>query len=79
MDLTIEEDHPGFEWERYAIAWVLIPKRLRGVAVERAKANIIHRYAPLMCEQQPGNLHSYTATQHFKHPPTVGSLVQLYR
>jgi hypothetical protein len=54
----------------------MVPKKLRGVAVERQKANIIHRYAHLMIDQRPGDHHAYTATQQFKHPPSVGSLIQ---
>jgi hypothetical protein len=78
MDVTIEQDYPGFDWNRYAIAWVVVPRRLRGTAVERQKANIVHRYAHVIREQRPGDHHTYTATQHFKHPPSVGSLLQRY-
>jgi hypothetical protein len=78
MDLTIDQDHPGFDWGRYAIAWVIVPRTLRGAAVERHKANVVQRYAHLMCEQRPGDLQTYTATQHFKHPPSVGSIMQRY-
>ena len=24
MDLTVVEDYPGFDWSRYAIAWVVV-------------------------------------------------------
>jgi hypothetical protein len=35
MDLTIIEEHRGFKWERYAIAWVVLRDGLRGLSVER--------------------------------------------
>jgi hypothetical protein len=73
MDLTITEDYPGFDWARYAIAWVQVARHLRGVKVEREKANILQRHAHLMIEQQPGDHYTYNARQRFRHPPSLAS------
>lgn len=51
MDLTIVEEHRGFTWDRYAIAWVILREGLRGLQVEREKSEIVHRYAHLIREQ----------------------------
>lgn len=71
MDLTIIEDHPGFDWNRYAIAWVMTPGGLRGAQVETAKLNIVHRHAHQMVEQGRGDHHSYTHTQRYKSRPSL--------
>jgi hypothetical protein len=76
MDLTIVDEHQGFRWERYAIAWVMLPRGLKGVRVEQAKSEIVHRYAHLIREQNPGEHHTYTATQHFRQPPSLTSLLK---
>lgn len=76
MDLTIMEDHRGFSWERYALAWIIVNDALRGAQVEREKVNVVHRHAHVMCEQTRGDHHSYTAKQHFKHPPSLTSLLR---
>ena len=69
MDITIIEEHERFNWERYAIAWIRVRDSLRGVQVEQEKTNIVHRYAHVICEQSPGDHHTYTFRQHFKQPP----------
>jgi hypothetical protein len=79
MDLTIIEEHQGFSWERYAIAWVILREGLRGLQVEREKSEIVHRYAHLIREQQPGDHHTYTPTQHFRHRPSLTSLLRRSR
>ena len=71
MDGTIVEEHPGFEWERYAIAWVKVDKHLAGIAVEHAKVDTVQRHAHQMVEQRPGDHHTYTRDKHFKHPPSL--------
>ena len=68
MDLTIVQDFPGFDWSRYAIAWVRPREDLRGAEVERAKADIMHRHAHTIRDQSPADHYTYTAKQHFKHP-----------
>jgi hypothetical protein len=73
MDLTITEDYPGFDWARYALAWVQVERHLRGVRVEREKANILQRHAHLMVEQGSGDHHTYNARQRFRHPPSLAS------
>jgi hypothetical protein len=73
MDGTIVDEYPGFEWERYAIAWVVIDGHLRGAAVEHAKAETIQRHAHQMIEQRRGDHYSYTPTSRYKHPPSLMS------
>jgi predicted nuclease of predicted toxin-antitoxin system len=79
MDLTIMEEHQGFKWERYAIAWVVLREGLRGVRVEREKSEIVHRHAHLIHQQAPGDHHTYTSTQHFRQPPSLTSLLKRSR
>jgi hypothetical protein len=79
MDLTIVEDFPGFDWSRYAIAWIRPREDLRGVAVEHAKADIMHRHAHTIREQSPTDHHTYTATNHYKHPPSFASQIRRRR
>jgi hypothetical protein len=76
MDLTIVEDFSGFDWSLYAIAWIHVPVHMRGAAVERAKADIVHRHAHVIAEQVPGDHHTYTARQHFRHRPSLTSLMR---
>jgi predicted nuclease of predicted toxin-antitoxin system len=79
MDLTIVEEHRGFAWERYAIAWVILREGLRGLQVEREKSEIVHRYAHLIREQKPGDHHTYTPTQHFRQRPSLTSMLRRTR
>ncbi len=76
MDLTIIEDHEGFTWERYALAWVRVARGIRGGAVEREKADIVHRYAHLIREQSRGQHFTYSRNQRSKHPPSLSSQLQ---
>lgn len=76
MDLTIVEDHERFDWERYAIAWIVVNDTLRGGQVEHAKADIVHRHAHVIRQQTRGEHHTYTAKQRFKHRPSLASLVR---
>jgi hypothetical protein len=76
MDLTIVEDYPGFDWSRYAIAWIRPHEKLRGVAVERAKAEIIHRYAHAIRELAGGDHHTFTAERHFKSRPSLAYMTR---
>ncbi|MDQ3642265.1 MAG: hypothetical protein M3450_12580 [Actinomycetota bacterium] len=69
MDSSIIEEHRGFGWDRHAIAWVVIDAHLRGATVERAKTEIVQRYAHAMVEQRPGDHHTYRRNRHYKHPP----------
>jgi predicted nuclease of predicted toxin-antitoxin system len=71
MDLTIVEEHEGFDWERYALAWIVAGDALRGARVEQEKVNIVHRHALTIREQTPGDHFTYTLKQRFKHPPSV--------
>jgi hypothetical protein len=79
MDLTIIEEHQGFKWERYAIAWVVLREGLRGLSVEREKSEIVHRYAHLIRQQAAGDHHTYTSSQHFRQPPSLTSLLRRSR
>lgn len=76
MDLSIVEDFKGFDWNRYAIAWVRIRKELRGRAVEVAKANTLHKHLDRMVGQRPGDHFTYTPERHDKHPPSVASMTE---
>lgn len=73
MDLRIVEDHPGFEWERYAIAWILVHEDLVGVKFEQSKRNVIHKYAHEMVQQGRGDQHSYSEQRRTKSRPSLSS------
>lgn len=75
MDTTILEDFAGFDWSRYAIAWVVIDDHLLGAAVEKAKSNVVQRHAHMMVEQRPNDHFTYSATRHSKHPPSLTKLL----
>ena len=57
----------------YAIAWVVIDKHLKGVAVEHAKADVVQTHAHRIVEQRAGDHFTYTKRAHFKHPPGLVS------
>lgn len=71
MDGTIVDEHPKFEWERYAIAWVQIDAHLRGIAVEHAKNDVVQRQAHRMLELKPGDHFTFTVDRQYKHPPAL--------
>lgn len=71
MDGTIVEEYQSFDWARYAIAWVLIDPRARGIAAEQSKNEVLHRHARAMLAQVPGDHHSYTEGRHYRHPPSL--------
>jgi hypothetical protein len=73
MDGNIVEEHPRFEWNEYAIAWILIGSHLRGVQVEQAKADVLQRHAHQMVDQRIGDHHTYTKRSRFRHPPSLVS------
>jgi len=76
MDLTIIEDYPGFDWSRYALAWVRVHEDLRGESVEREKAEVVHRHAHAIREQADGDHHTYTATRHYKSRPSLSTMLR---
>ena len=69
LDLSIIEEASGFEWHRYAIAWVMVRAGLANVAFEHAKQNIVHKHAEKITSQEAGDHWSYTDRSCFKHPP----------
>ena len=71
LDLEILEHHPNFDWGRYAIAWVMLPRQLKGVAVEHAKHGIVHHHAKRIEGQKPGDHFTYNETSQYKHPPSL--------
>jgi hypothetical protein len=73
MDLTIVEEHPGFEWERYAIAWITVQEDLRGAAFEAAKTDVVHRHAHRIVEQGRGDHCTYTAKQRIRSRPSLAT------
>jgi len=76
MDLTIVDDYPGFDWSRYTIAWIRVHEDLKGSAVEREKADILHRHAHSIRELASGEHHTFTATQHLKSPPSLNYMTR---
>ena len=73
MDVTIVEEHRRFEWDRYAIAWIVIREDLSGAAVERAKANILHRWAHEIVALRRGDQHTYYESRRAKTRPSLAS------
>lgn len=73
MDFTIIEDFPGFDWDRYAIAWVVVHEHLKGAAFEHEKDDIVHRHVHQMVEQGRGDHHTYTVKQRQKTRPSLAS------
>jgi hypothetical protein len=73
MDLTILEDFPGFDWDRYAVAWVKVAPQLRGAAVEAAKHDIVHRHVPRIAEQRPADHFTYLRDRFYRHQPSLMS------
>ena len=79
MDLTVVEDYPGFDWSRYAIAWVVVHESLAGARVEQAKHEIVHRHAHKIREQARGDHHTYTAERHYTTRPSLNRLLRRRR
>jgi hypothetical protein len=73
MDLTIVDDFPGFDWSRYAIAWISVREDAKGAAFEHEKNDIVHRHAHQILEQTAGDHHTYTVQQRHKSPPSLAS------
>lgn len=76
MDLTIIEDHKGFDWGRYAIAWIRVHKDLKGAEVELAKTETIHRHAHTIREQGVGDQFTYSPGRCERHPPSLASMLE---
>ena len=75
MDFTVVEDFPGFDWDRYAVAWVIVHEDLLGAAFEHEKNDIVHRHVHQMVEQARGDHHSYTVkARHRSRPSLVSQL-----
>jgi hypothetical protein len=73
MDLTIVEEHPGFDWDRYAIAWISVHEDLSGAAFEASKTDVVHRHAHQIVEQGRGDHHTYTTGQRIRSRPSLAS------
>jgi hypothetical protein len=73
MDLYIVEHHPGFDWDRYAIAWITVHEDLRGAAFEAAKNDVAHRHAHRIGEQGRGHHYTYTAKQRIRSRPSLAT------
>ena len=73
MDVAIAEAHRGFDWDRYAIAWIVPREDLSGAAVEQAKANILHRWAHEIAELGRGDQRTYYESSRAKRRPSVAS------
>jgi hypothetical protein len=72
-DLTLVDDHQGFDWDRYAIAWVMVPAHIKGAAYEYAKVDAIHHHARRMVEQVAGDHFTYDPRAQYKTPPSMVS------
>jgi hypothetical protein len=73
MDFTIIEDFPGFDWDRYAIAWVVVHHELKGAAFEHEKNDIVHRHVHQMVEQGRGDHYTFTVKQRHRSRPSLSS------
>lgn len=73
MDGGIVDENPRFEWDRYAIAWLTIDRHHKGIAVEYAKMNALHRHAHRILEQRDGDHHTYTESARHRCPPSLVS------
>ena len=73
MDVTIVEHHQRFDWDRYAIAWIVPPEKLKGAAVERAKIDIVHRWVREIAELGKGDHHTYYEKRHSRSRPSLSS------
>lgn len=73
LDGSIVDDAKNFEWQRYAIAWVLLEPQIRGIAAENAKLDIIARHAHRIVEHDPGDHFTYTRRQRQSGPPSLVS------
>lgn len=71
LDGTIVQDAEGFQWERYAIAWIVLEPQVRGLAAESEKLDIVARHAPRMLDQGAGEHFSYTRRQRQSGPPSL--------
>jgi len=69
VDLTIVDEHPGFDWSDYAIAWIAVPEHLTGSAFEAGKVDLVHRHAHEIVMQRRGMHRTYTVSQGFKSRP----------
>lgn len=76
MDVTIVDDHEGFDWSRYAIAWIRPGRHLRGKEVEVAKANAIHRHLHHIEAQMSGQHFTYGPHSFQRHPPSLASMTE---
>lgn len=72
-DLTLVDDHQGFDWNRYAIAWVMLPGHVQGAACEYAKIDVIQHHARRMVEQIPGDHFTYDQRARHTSPPSLVS------
>lgn len=76
MDFTIVEDFAGFDWDQYAIAWIVPHEDLRGAAFEHEKNDIVHRHVHQMVEQGRGDHHTYTVKQRHKTRPSLTAVLR---
>jgi hypothetical protein len=76
MDLKIVDEHQGFDWGRYAIAWVPLRQGISGGRVEVEKTEIVQRHAHEIREQSPGDHYTYTTDKRFKHRPSLASIMR---
>lgn len=73
VDYPIVEEHRGFDWSRYTIAWIKYDPHLSGADVEAAKHDILHKHVQRIAEQRPGDHHTYTRRSYYRHPPSLMS------
>jgi hypothetical protein len=70
MDLALGDEPPD---QGHAIAWIVPHEGLSGAAVERAKANILHRWAHEIVGLGRGDQRTYYETSRAKARPSLAS------
>lgn len=75
-DVTIVDQQRGFDWSRYAIAWIVVRENLRGAAVERAQANIVQRWAHEIVGLGRGDQRTYHETTRARTRPSLASQLE---
>jgi hypothetical protein len=73
MDAMIVDENPGFEWDRYAIAWVLVEEWLLGAPVEHTKSDVVQRHAHQMTAQRAGD--HFSAASGVRRDRSLGELL----
>lgn len=71
MDLSILDDFSGFDWSRYALAWLHVRPDMNGIAVEHSKADTLHRWCHELSKMNPGDHWSFSIGSKQKDQPSA--------